>query len=105
MHLAALLFAVLTFCCASPANAHVKWFLEHDESELLTQAKPDIFMHPSIENVSIIAAAMAFFALAAWCARRFANNAINLKLIGWSNLAQNWVSLIMGIFTGGLMLY
>jgi uncharacterized membrane protein YphA (DoxX/SURF4 family) len=104
MRLAALFFACfLSF--TTPALAHVKWFLENGESDLLNQPKPDIFCHAGFENVAILCAAIGFYAVASWLARRHNLNAWNLKLIDFSTKSQSVVSLVMGLFTGGLLIY
>lgn len=104
MRLAALFFA-LFLSMTSPALAHVKWFLENGENELLLQPKPEIFCHPCWENVSIILAAVLFYFFAGKISSKYKENRWNLRLIEFSNRWQAVISLFMGIFTGGLLLY
>src|SRR5688572_5309223 len=89
----------------TPAQAHVKWFLEGEESDILTQPKPDIFCYPSPDNVLILLAAALFFRLSLALSVRFAGHKWNQRLIAYSVAGQSWVSLLMGLFTGGLLLY
>jgi uncharacterized membrane protein YphA (DoxX/SURF4 family) len=104
MRLAALFFA-LFLGMTSPALAHVKWFLENGETELLRQPKPEIFCHPSPENVGIIAAAILAYFLAGLFSRKNKLNKWNSRLIELSTRWQGIISLLMGIFTGTLLVY
>jgi uncharacterized membrane protein YphA (DoxX/SURF4 family) len=98
--------AVFVFCfliCDIPASAHVKWFLQEGEADLMARPKPELFTHPTWENVLVIALGLIALHLSVVLARRWASWPLNRYLTAWSVKYESIVGLSMGIFTGLLM--
>ena len=94
-----LLAALLLWSASLPALAHVKWFLHGDEQELMSQPKPELFTRLSFENVLIVSLGLSTLLAVFILSRRFANSAINQRLVAMSTRFEPVVSLFIGVFT------
>ena len=99
------IFSVSTFFLLElPASAHVKWFLPKGEQDLLLQPKPHLFTQLGWQNMLVLLIAAAFFYLSYLANRRFAGHPVNLYLQSMSRKWEAPVSLLIGVFTGLLLI-
>lgn len=89
---------------ALPAESHVKWFLAQKEAKILSQPKPDLFTHPSFENVSVIVLGLIFLYLTIYFGNKLKTNWLNQKLMVLSQKWEPIINLAVGITTGGALI-
>ncbi len=97
--LSAWLFAI------SPASAHVKWFFNRPESELLKQAKPNLFTHLSVGNILPISMTMSLLFFIHLLNEKFSNSVIHRKLVFWAKKKEASINLFMAIGLGVSLIY
>jgi len=102
------LFAVLSCWCTyavSPVWAHVKWFLNRPESELLKQPKPSLFTQLSVWNILPISLAAALMFAIYSLNSKFSNWSGHNRLIKWAKQKEPSVNLFMAICLGVSLIY
>jgi uncharacterized membrane protein YphA (DoxX/SURF4 family) len=101
--LSLLLVGLAALC--GPAEAHVKWFLDRPESEILARSKPDLFTQFSIWNalpiLSAIFVTVAFFFLN----KHFASSSFSRKLAVIAGKHEAEINLLMALCLGTSLIY
>jgi uncharacterized membrane protein YphA (DoxX/SURF4 family) len=85
--------------------AHVKWFLDRSEADILRDPKPELFTQLSFANVIPIACAVCVLLMSTVAGRDFSGWRINLRLSAWCDRVEPGINLFMGLCTGGLLIY
>lgn len=99
------IFSVITMLlCQLPASAHVKWFLQRSEQDLLLQPKPALFTSLNTQNVAVVLLAGAALYAAYVFNKRMAGSAINTRLRPLCARWQSPLSLLIGVFAGTLLI-
>ncbi len=87
------------------AEAHVKWFLDRPESEVLARTKPELFTQFSIWNTLPICCAVIALLACYFINARFAHSSIHNKLARFAGKHEAAINLCMAIFLGASLIY
>src|ERR1700722_3363072 len=102
------LFVVLSCWCTyavGPVWAHVKWFLNRPESELLKQPKPALFTQLSIYNAIPVVLALVSFYFIYIMNSRFSNWYPKKQLLVWARRYESIINLLMAIGFSSSLIY
>jgi uncharacterized membrane protein YphA (DoxX/SURF4 family) len=102
-HFSVLLILAAMFYCR--AEAHVKWFLDRPENEILAQAKPDLFTQLSVWNVLPILIALSFTLACVFLNKHFASHPFHKRLSSFAGKQEPAINLVMAISLGASLIY
>lgn len=85
------------FLTINPVWAHVKWFLQKSEEEILRQAKPEIFSQLSVANLIPILLAFFVFLSTIGLSRRFSGLKLHRQLLAFAEKNESLLNAIMAL--------
>jgi uncharacterized membrane protein YphA (DoxX/SURF4 family) len=85
--------------------AHVKWFLNRSEADILRDAKPELFTQLSLANILPVACALIALFLSTVAGREFCQWSVNKTLSLFADRMEPTINLFMGVCVGGSLIY